>query len=130
MPVDVLAFGAYAVQFLITFIALAYFEVANHKFVAGEFQRFVHSMAAAVVGFFLGTFFLFLQVLFPPGPFASLMTFLVGFCFALTSILFIRGALLLLDFAKLYGFAAASPARREAAKPLPALTSSRKRKKR
>ncbi|HLD78832.1 MAG TPA: hypothetical protein VJB16_07425, partial [archaeon] len=100
---DPLTFGVYTTQFLVTLGALAFFEHANRKFVTGEFQRFVHTMAGAVVGFFFGAFFLLLQIVFPPGPFASLTTFLVGFCFVLSSLFLIHGSLQLLELGRSYG---------------------------
>ncbi len=125
---DPLTFGVYTTQFLVTLGALAFFEHANRKFVTGEFQRFVHTMAAAVVGFFFGAFFLLLQLVFPPGPFASLMTFLVGFCFVLSSLFLIHGSLQLLQLARSYGFADSAPL---PARPAPIAARARtKRKKR
>jgi hypothetical protein len=105
--VSVVDVGVYNIVFFIALATTCVLYYSSRRFLGGEFRDFINWVLAAAAAFtcgsFLSAFYVILSMLGSEYAPAFLIT--AGIAFVLTSLCFVRAALLLLGISKVFGFA-------------------------
>lgn len=106
--VSVVDIGVYTIVFFIALVIASVFYYSSRKFLKGEFKGFINWIVAAAVAFTFGAFLNVLYVVssMTGSIYAPMLLISTGIAFVLTSLCFVRAALLLLGISKVFGFAA------------------------
>ncbi len=105
--IPIVDIGVYTIVFFIALATACVLYYSSRKFLKGEFKGFINWIVAAAVAFTLGSFLNMLYVLssITGSIYAPTLLVSTGVAFVLTSLCFVRAALLLLGIARVFGFA-------------------------
>lgn len=105
MPSSPFEFAVYLVVFLSALYTVFVIFYAKRRFVSGEFKDFINAVSAAAVAFLLGTLLTLLTTVYAGTLYYSTFLLVAGFALLLTSIYFVKSALMLHKVSKVFGFA-------------------------
>lgn len=103
--VNPLELGVYLVVFLGSIYTVFMLFHAQKKFLRGEFKDFINSVVAASVAYLFGALLTLLTTLYATTVYYSTFLIVAGIAFLLTSIYFVKSAMLLHKVSKVFGFA-------------------------
>lgn len=106
--VAIVDIGVYTIVFFIALVTAIILYYSSRRFLKGEFKGFINWVVAASVAFTLGALLNVLYVVssIMGSIYAATLLISAGIAYVLTSLCFVRAALLLLGMARVFGFAA------------------------
>ena len=100
-----LELGVYLVVFLGAAYTVSMLFIAQRKFLGGEFKDFINAVVAASVAFLFGSLLTLLTTAYTGTLYYSTFLVIAGFALLLTSIYFVKSAMILHKVSKVFGFA-------------------------